>query len=122
MEMALVLPLLVVLCFGVIDLGRVLFTNIAIQGAAQEGTMYASFIPNDHAAVRQRVIESLEAPTLGPGDITVACPGPEQVEVVVTHDVELMTPIVGEWFGGRVTLRRAVTGHVFSEAVCDPSP
>jgi Flp pilus assembly protein TadG len=121
-EMAIVLPLVAVLLFGVIDLGRVLFTSIAIQGAAQEGSMYASFIPDDHAAVRQRVIESLESPTLRSEDITVSCLGSAQVEIVVTHDVELMTPILGDWFGSEFTLTRSVTGHIFSEAACDPSP
>jgi Flp pilus assembly protein TadG len=120
-EMALVLPLLVLCCFAVIDLGRLLFTSIALEGAAQEGSMYASFVPDDDAAVRQRVVESLESPALDPSDVTVVCPGSDEIRVEVRHDVELLTPVVGEWFGGTITLTRDVTGHIFSGAACDPS-
>lgn len=117
-EFAIVLPLLLLLTFGVIDLGRVLFTFIAVQEAAQEGAMFGSFMPDDHSAVRQRVIESIESPVLDAGDVSVACPASDRIEVAVTHDLELLTPIVGEWFGGSVTLTRAVRGRVFSEAPC----
>jgi Flp pilus assembly protein TadG len=116
--MALVLPLLILLTFGVIDLGRVLFTHIAVHEAAQEGAMYGSFVPHDHAAVRQRVIESVDSPVFGAGDVAVTCPGSDRIQVEVTHDLELLTPMVGEWFGGNVTIARTVTGTIFSETLC----
>lgn len=121
-EMAIIFPLLALLAFGVIDLGRVLFTNIAIQGAAQEGAMFGSFVPDDPGAVRQRVMESLDSPTLGPGAVAVSCPTPQKIKVTVTHDVELFTPLVSGWFGGAVTLTRTVSGNVFSEAACGGGP
>lgn len=117
-EMAIILPILILLGFGVIDLGRVLFTYIAVQEAAQEGAMYGSFIPDDHSAVRQRVIESVDSPVLEAGEVTVTCPGSDRLEVGVTHELELLTPLVGGWFGGSVTLTRTVSGQVFSEAPC----
>ena len=120
-EMAIIFPLLALLTFGVIDVGRILFTNIAIQGAAQEGAMYGSFVP-DPGAVRQRVMESLDSPRLGPGAVAVSCPTPEKIKVTITHDLELLTPFLSGSFGGTVTLTRAVSGHVFSEATCGGGP
>jgi Flp pilus assembly protein TadG len=120
-EMAIVLPLLVFLAFGIIDVGRVLFTHIAVQEATQEGALYGSFSPNDPTAVRQRVIESLESPVLDPGDIAVTCPSVDRIAVAVTHDVQLLTPIASDWFGGSFTLTKTVTGHVFSQDACVPS-
>jgi tRNA A37 threonylcarbamoyltransferase TsaD len=42
-------------------------------------------------------------------------------EIASRAHVELLTPVVGGWFGGTVTLTRDVTGHIFSGAACDPS-
>jgi hypothetical protein len=122
LEMAILLPILVYLAFGIIDLGRVLFTHIAVQEATQEGAMFGSFVPNDPPAVRQRVMESLESPGLTSDDITVTCPSGDRIAVEVTHQVELLTPIVSDWFDGSITLDKTVTGHIYSEDACVPSP
>lgn len=121
-EMAIVLPLLVYLVFGTIDMGQVLATHIALQEATHEGAMYGSFAPNDHTAVRQRVIESLDSPSLDAGDISVTCPSGDQIAVSVSYDVQLVTPIVSSWFGDSITLTKTVTGRILSRDSCDPSP
>ena len=44
-EMALVLPLLMILLVGVVDVGRAMFAKIAITNASREGARYASRYP-----------------------------------------------------------------------------
>lgn len=117
-EMALVLPLLVVLAFGVIDLGRLLFTQIALHEAAQEGSLYASTHPDDPTGTRTRVIESTDSPELELSDVTVDCPG-AQVRVRISYDIDLITPVLG---GGTVTLDAEVSGDNFTSASCIAAP
>jgi Flp pilus assembly protein TadG len=46
-EFALVLPLLLLVVFGVLDLGRVFHSAITITNAAREGARYAMLHPDD---------------------------------------------------------------------------
>lgn len=47
LEFALVLPFLMVVVFGVFDLGRIYFTSIMLTSAAREGARYLSVYPGD---------------------------------------------------------------------------
>jgi hypothetical protein len=47
LEFALVLPFLLVVLFGVFDLGRLYFSSITITSAAREGARYLSVYPED---------------------------------------------------------------------------
>ncbi len=117
-EMALVLPLLVLLVFGIVDLGRLLFTQIALHEAAQEGSLYASTNPDDPEGARVRVIESIDNPTVELSDVVVDCPG-STVRVSLTYEMDLITPILG---GGSVTLDAEVIGDRFATAPCVAAP
>lgn len=117
-EMAVATILLVLLSTGVADLGRVLFTYVSLQDAAQEGAVYASFEPSDPNEITQRVIQSIDYPTLDPANVTVSCPagsptGGNEIAVTVDHSVDLITSIVGQMLGGSVDLSRTFTGEVF---------
>lgn len=100
---------LLILVFGVIDVGRVLFTRIAIVDAAQEGTVFAAFedevggAPLDRTHIENRVIAAVDNPTLTAADITVTCfvdaSGDRTayaVEVRVQYDVDLVTPFLSQ--------------------------
>ena len=63
-EFAVVLPLLMVMVFGAMDVGRLYFEQVALADAAQEGAFYASFEPDDHTKTTTRVIESLNDPAV----------------------------------------------------------
>jgi len=45
-EVALVLPILLVILSGLVDLGRVYFTFVALEDAAAEGALYLSLFPD----------------------------------------------------------------------------
>ena len=135
-ELALVVPLLLLLTFGIIDLGRALYVHVTIEEAAQEGALYGSFAPANYQETVDRVIESVGNPSLVAGEVTVRCfpvlitdpADPDfdpldvpDLSVRVAHDLDLITPIAS-WFGGSLTLASEVTATVFSEDPCEPTP
>jgi Flp pilus assembly protein TadG len=95
-EFALVLPVLLLIVFGIIDFGRLLSAQITLTGAAREGVRLAALgYPN--AAVQARVAAA--APDLSGITVTVAqsCPpgaGPTaNAQVDVSDPFSFITPI-----------------------------
>jgi len=118
-EMAITLPLLALLLLGIIDVGRLLYTQITLHEAVQEGTLYASTHPDAPMSSRTRVIESVDNPSIALSDVTVDCPFPDTVRVRIEHDLNLLTPILG---GGVITLDAEAVGGRLSSAPCVSSP
>jgi Flp pilus assembly protein TadG len=74
-EFALVIMLLLLIAFGVVDLGRVFHGLITISNAAREGARYGMIYPNDATGIRNAAItEALSSGiSLGVGNIAIAC-------------------------------------------------
>ena len=118
LELAIVAPLLIVMVFGVIDLGRLIYTRITLHEAVQEGSIYASTNPDDPNGTIFRVVESVDNPAIDPANVTVECPS-DTIRIATTHDMALVTPL----FRGRtVTLTAEVTTDIFSSDDCVPDP
>jgi hypothetical protein len=124
-EMAMLLPLLVILVMGIIDVGRILFTNITIHEAAQEGAYFGAFNAGDPNEVRARVTESVDRPDLTDANaqVNVFClpaddDNPERIQVQVLYDLDLLTPIMGEMIGSPRTLDEDVIATVISGGPC----
>jgi Flp pilus assembly protein TadG len=97
-EMALVLPLLLLLFMGIIEFGRVLGSYIVINNLAREGARYGVVGHNDTAI--QNIILA-ERAFLDADDMTViVSPPPENrvvgnaLEVQVDYELPLITPIL----------------------------
>ena len=120
-EMAMVTIFLFMLIAGIVDMGRAFYAYIGVQEAAQEGAIYGSFDPDGD--IRGRVLDSVEFPDLNAAGstVTVTCPTPGSIAVTVSHQVNLITPIIGQWFGPTITIARTVTGQVFL-GTCVPNP
>jgi Flp pilus assembly protein TadG len=94
--MALVLPLLLLLVFGIIDFGRMLHAQIILTEAAREGARAAAL----HLPAKPRVQSALDGMLeVSDGQITVVeCP-PEaadltkDADVTVSHAFTPVTPI-----------------------------
>lgn len=104
-EFALVLPILVVLLFGVIDFGRALFAYNYLTAAVREGGRFAAVqeSASSEAAVRDRMsvylqqLETLALPDVDPATIT-SVPNsvidPRYITVTITgYELEPITPI-----------------------------
>jgi Flp pilus assembly protein TadG len=95
-EFALVLPVLLLIVFGIIDFGRALSAQITLTGAARDGVRLAA-LGYPAAAVQARVAAA--APDLTGLTVTVAasCPpgaGPgADAQVDVSYPFSFITPI-----------------------------
>lgn len=129
-EFAMFAMFLILLVAGIVDLGRGLYTAIALDEAVQEGAMFAAFTedlagtPVTGADIEARVIASTSSPQLTTDDVTVSCvsqtrskQSASRVTVQVSHTVDLITPFISDWFGGSLTLQRTAVVDRFFE-VC----
>jgi len=111
-EFALVLPIFLLLIFGLIDLGRGVFAYNAIQNAAREGVRVAIVDQNVDvvtAEVQQHAIglgldsSNVTLSFLEPDTMTVPCNTPIaiscEVEILVDYTFTPATPIIGNLVG-----------------------
>jgi Flp pilus assembly protein TadG len=90
-EMALLLPILLVLVLGALEFGRLFYTKIVITNAAREGVYYLSLNPTDFA--NGTAAAQAEADNSGIPDITVVITsknsgGYTSIEMTVTTQVD----------------------------------
>jgi Flp pilus assembly protein TadG len=124
-EFALVLPLLLVLALGAVDLGRGLISLMELEQAAQEGALYGSFAPTDPNAIETRVRTSatgiVPLADTAAVDVQVTCPT-GKVGVEVGYTLPLITPLLGPLLGDDFALRAQSIGTNFTDAACSPTP
>ena len=126
-ELALILPIFLILLASALDLGRVFYAQISVNDAAREATLEASrnptsFIPNtactsankESNRVMCRATNEAQGSfvTVAPSDVTMACstsPCPaipvlgQTVSVTVVGHFRLITPLLAVFFGGQDT-------------------
>jgi len=109
-EFSLVFPVFILLLFGLIDLGRLVYANNAMAEAAREGARWGSVQARSATA-----IDDIETHTgdqlsgVGPVTVTASCVkrisdgqacGPlDTLEVRVEGSFGMMTPVVGQLMG-----------------------
>ncbi|MEA3345829.1 MAG: TadE family protein [Chloroflexota bacterium] len=108
-ELALLLPILMIILTGVVDLGRAFNAYITITNAAREGARYGSLNPTDTNGIKARVMGEaagsgvsveegdIPAPTCDP-----SCEPGNTICVEVHHDFPLLTGFVVS--GGAIQL------------------
>ncbi len=97
-EFALILPILLLLVFGIVEFGRAFNTYLIVSNASREGARYAVV-----GAENGEIIDAIEAKTstLGSVDIFIspedksARTNGEDVDIKVSYSLSLITPIVG---------------------------
>jgi Flp pilus assembly protein TadG len=113
-EMAFVSMFLLVLLLGIVDVGRAIVANISVRDAVQDGASYGAYTRDATAAsIDARVRAAVSSPDLSTSATTVVVycePDPRdllngsRIRIDVTHDVDMITPIVGPFLGGEITL------------------
>lgn len=118
-EFALILPVLVMLLLGLLDLGRIYFAYVAITDAAGEGVSYGarharSMDPDAlESAIKSRASEATKGLVeIGTDQVDVA-PDPvaessDTITVTVTYSSTLITPLIRSIVPGGVLPLRAV--------------
>lgn len=68
-EFAFVLPLLILILYGLVTFGSVLYTQIALSRAVEDGARALSFLPDDgnYDSLKAEVINSMAASAVVPG-------------------------------------------------------
>lgn len=120
-EMAVSMTMILTLLAGVIDIGRIYYTYLALMDAAAEGAVYASIAPTDIAGIENRLRG--EAPqgivdwshaivtTTVIGD---ACRG-GSVKVAAEVQQTLVTPLLGAILGSQtLPLKAEVVNTILS--------
>lgn len=94
-ETALVLPIILLLIFGIVEFGRILSANIIVSNASREGARYSAVGYTDDE-VKTLVIAKTSTLTIGVININHENKGTEEekVTVTVTCNHNLITPIV----------------------------
>jgi Flp pilus assembly protein TadG len=106
-EFALVFPLLFLMILAIFDFGHAVFSAATLHNAAREGARYASVAPTDTTGIED-VVRYI-AVGIPPADLTITVtPAPggpyDEVQVTVTYDMPLVTPLLGALFGGGNTV------------------
>lgn len=113
-ELAIILPVLILILVGIMDLGRVFYAQIVITNAAREGARYGSMYPMDIAGIKARAIAEAQGTgiQIDPDHVQVsgtATPG-EPLTVTVTYRFAAITTLIGGlWGGGNLTLQGQAT-------------
>lgn len=95
-EMAILLPLLLLFLFGVLDLGRIFHAAITITNAAREGARYATKYPDDIPAIVTATRNEAENSGIDMSSSTIdvscpiACGHGLPVRVTVQYDFEFI--------------------------------
>lgn len=87
-EMALVLPLLLMVCFGITEFGRAWMMQSVLTSAAREGVRLAVVTAPNIALVEARVREVCAAGRVVPTNIVVTPPDPADPQRRVTVTVQ----------------------------------
>ena len=110
-EVALAMPLLILIMIGILDLGRAYLTYIALSDAAAEGAAYAAIHPADPAQAIARAADSSGGlVTLEPNMVSVdtgEMSAGNPITVSVEYEYRMLTPCVNEWVPDGVLMMRA---------------
>lgn len=98
LELALMLPLLIILSFGVLETGRVIHTYLVVNHAAREGAREASLRAADQE-ITTKVISMLQLQDVNAAEIAISPtetqrqPG-ESVTVQVYYPLVIYSPVI----------------------------
>ena len=106
-EFALVLPILLLVLFGITEFGRAIMTKNILHTASREGARLAAVSPiSDTLSVQGRVIEILDAARVDVKEITIVYnAATKSIQVTVTNDFQVLSAGVLESFIGVFELR-----------------
>jgi len=149
-ELAIILPVLLLLVVAAIDLGRLFYAQIAIEGAAREGALYAAVLADDPDAfhsgapcnpdtnkVMCRVVNEAAGGfvTVSHTDVARSCSPVScaaglgnTVTVTVTGHFSLITPMLAAFIGGqsvdfdRAAVAQIRTGPNIAGTLATPTP
>ncbi len=112
-EMAIALPVLILIMFAVLDAGRVFNVWITVTNGAREGARAAATRQTE-PEILNRIDQAMtgvtyDAPLITTDDGQIPGPSGSPVTVVVGSDVTLITPVISQILGAIVHLEGSAT-------------
>ncbi|MEN1760996.1 TadE family protein [Anoxynatronum sibiricum] len=114
-ELALILPIIVLLLFGTVEFGRVFYSYITVTSGVREGVRVAAIGKND-AEIEARIREAV---TLAESDTRLQIlsitpaegsrPPGVPVTVEIRYNMPLITPLIGDYLPNPVPLTASAT-------------
>ena len=99
-EFAIILPILVVLIFGIFQFGIAFNNYITITHAAREGARRAA-VDLNNPLLKQIIIDRAYPIPITQDDIIINTPEGtkigDPVEVIITYEITIEIPLVGSW-------------------------
>jgi Flp pilus assembly protein TadG len=139
-ELAITLPILVLLLLGTLDFGMSIFSYSMLRDAAQEGAFYGSFNPGNTAEIENRarnispraedVIFSSPVHLRDKDQIKInvrilgnACQGvtnnkSNSIQVSVSYKYPMMMPFVGQLIGSKTIPLTGIATNVILQPSC----
>lgn len=101
LELALILPLLLLLLFGIVESGRLGNAYLAVTHAARHGVRYGAVGASDHEIAER--VRAAASPLAG-GNVTVQVSPAQRragqdITVTVNYPLRLYMPLAGQLFG-----------------------
>ena len=105
-EVALILPILLILLSGLIDFGRAYYAMVALNDSAEEGAAYASLWPSDYEEIQSRTAAATTGVvSFQPESVSVTSPpgfpnvsNGTPITVTVNYTLSLYTPFANTIF------------------------
>jgi Flp pilus assembly protein TadG len=117
-EFALVLPFLILIVAGIVDIGLALVVKAQVHEGAEEAAIHAARYPTQQSAARQHAVDAVSFADLQLSEVTIACdPGDgvgRMVTVTVDHDYELLFGFVV----GDLDVGATIKSEVLSDEEC----
>ncbi len=106
-EFALIMPIFVIILFGIIEWGRLWMTMNVLSGAAREGARVAAVTAPDQALVKNAVANVLAAVNITGATTTISGPNAaNEVTVTVQMSYTVMTGSIIPGLNGTLQLTR----------------
>lgn len=111
-ELALALPLLLLIMVGLLDVGRIFYAYITITNAAREAARYAATSPIEDTPIKQAAVDEAASSgfTISTSQVSVSKTGigpGDSVTVTINVTYSLVTRYI--FGGGAVPLRNSAT-------------
>ncbi len=103
-ELALVLPVLLLVMFSILEFGNIIFAYNAVSNVAREGARYGVAHPTDRVGIEATARAASTGLNPGLLNINVSWPGGNTVRVEATYDLTLFTGFIIDAIGGTSTL------------------
>jgi Flp pilus assembly protein TadG len=143
-ELAITLPILVLLLLGTLDFGMAIFSYSMLRDAAQEGAFYGSFNPTNLEEIENRArnispraedvvfsspvqLRDTDAVKVNVQALGDACQGAtndvaNSIQVNVTYRYPILMPFVGRLIGSRTIPLTGTATNIILQPACEPEP